>query len=66
MVNLHPLVNHLAEVHGLVCELGPSPAQDDLKDGSHQSSSTLRKDIVNSQMLVKYLKHLSNQTNKWT
>ena len=37
----HPLVDHLAEVHGLVRELRPAPAQHDLKDGAHQSSSAL-------------------------
>lgn len=31
----HSLVNHLAEIHGLVCQLSPAPVQYNLKYGSH-------------------------------
>ena len=34
--HLHPFVDHLAEVEGLVGELSPATVQDDLEDGSHQ------------------------------
>lgn len=39
--DLHALVNHLAEVEGLVGELRPASVQDYLKDGTHQPPSRL-------------------------
>lgn len=46
MRRLHSLVDHLAEIHGLVRELSPPSAEDDLKYGSHQSPGTLGKGIA--------------------
>lgn len=34
-MDLHSFVNHLAEIHGLVCELSPASVQHNLKYGSH-------------------------------
>lgn len=42
MSGLHSLVNHLAKIHGLVCQLSPTPVEDNLKYGAHQPSSTLK------------------------
>lgn len=41
---LHALINHLAEVQGLVCKLRPTPVQDNFKDGTHQPASRLGKE----------------------
>lgn len=39
--DLHSFVNHFAKVHGLVSELCPTSAQNNLKDGPHQPTCTL-------------------------
>lgn len=36
------LVNHLAEVQGLVSELGPATVEDNLKDRTHESAGRLQ------------------------
>lgn len=41
---LHAFVNHLAEVQGLVCQLRPTPVQDNFKDRPHQPACRLEKD----------------------
>lgn len=40
------LVDHLAEVEGLVGELSPAAVEDDLKDGAHESASRLQRDTT--------------------
>lgn len=42
MTGLHPLVNHLAKIHSLVCQLSPTPVEYNLEYGPHQPSSALK------------------------
>lgn len=35
ITNLHSLVDHLAKIHGLVCQLSPAPVEYNLKYGPH-------------------------------
>lgn len=42
-VDLHSLINHLAQVQALVCQLSPSTVQHNLKDCSHQPAWWLQK-----------------------